>query len=118
MSEMVQMEKTLDRIEREFRRHGLWERPTAYPPQVRMRLNWPKEVIKVAEILNRIQFIRAQPALRRFYGPSRDTAVQAFYYDYLTLEERIYFVGQQLKRLLSDLELLPHFSRSELELVH
>ena len=118
MSEIVQMERTLDRIEQEFRRHGLWERPSAPPPRVKVRLNWPKEVINVADILNRIQLIRAQPTLRRLFGPGRDTAIQAFSYDYLTLQERTYFVGQQLKRLMSDLELLPHFSRSELEVLH
>ena len=73
---------------------------------------------EAAEVLNRILLIRSLPTLHRLFGPARETSVQAFYWDHLTLGERQYYVRQQLKRLLADLELLPHFHRSEFDLLN
>jgi len=108
--------KVMDQIEHQFRFHGLWLAPECEYPRIRIRERWSPKVKKLAEILNRIFYIKALPDVCRLYGPPKEEDRMEFLYDSTTLEYRIEYVENLLKRLIDELELLPQFDRTVIDL--
>jgi len=106
----------LDEIEHQFRFHGIWQRPEEEYPRIHIRPEWKPSVAKLAEILNQIFYIRSLPAVTRLYGPLQDGVGDEFLYDYTSPEERQEYVENALSRLVAELELLPQFDPTLLDI--
>jgi hypothetical protein len=114
MAEVEKIEESLEKIEKQFHKHGLWRRPEGRPPEVRILNNWDDKEREIAKILNRIFYVRSLPACTHMFGEARDSATFAFTHDCKTTRDKIEFVRVQLNQLISDLAMLPKLDRTSM----
>ena len=116
MSKPDGMTKVLEQIEHQFRFQGIWQPPDEEYPKIRIRPDWKPNMVNLAETLNRIFYIRSLPAVARLYGPVPDSSADEFLHDFSTVEERREYVENALRRLVDELDLLPQFDATLLDL--
>jgi hypothetical protein len=109
--------KTIEKIEKKFKFHGMWGNPYIPPPKIPIRPEWPDDIQKAAEVLNRIFYVRSLPDCSRLFGPVRESAVEAFQHDYNTPMEKVNYARNQLNSLIMDLGIVPGIDKSDLERV-
>jgi len=106
MVDVNELIDVIEKIEHQFRHHGLWLNPYIPPPKINIRDDWDEGSRVSAEVLNRIFWIRSMPDCSRLFGPVRESAIEAFLYDYGSGAERINYARNQLNLLIADLGLL------------
>ncbi len=114
MADVNEMVKAVERIEGQFRHHGMWLNPYIPPPKIHLREDWDPQTRTAAEILNRIFYIRSMPDCSRLFGPVRESAIEAFLYDYAGAAEKVNYARNQLNLLIADLGMLPRLDKSQL----
>ena len=115
MVNLLQLEAELLKIEKTFRRHGKWRKPACRPPEIRIQQGWEPLVCKVAEILNRIFYIRSLPACAGMFGPVRETCPQLLLQTRKSDLDKMELARTQFNQLVSDLRMLSIFSDSTIE---
>lgn len=114
MVDVNEMVEVVDRIEGQFRHHGMWLNPYIPPPRIPIRDDWDAQTRTAAEILNRIFWIRSVPDCSRLFGPVRESAIEAFLYDYAGPAEKVNYARNQLNLLIADIGMLPRIDKSQL----
>ena len=113
MADISEMMEVVGKIEGQFRHHGMWLNPYIPPPRISIREDWDTSTRKAAEILNRIFWIRSLPDCSRLFGPVRESAIEAFLYDYPTPDEKVNYARNQLNLLIADIGMLPRIDKSQ-----
>ena len=108
---------TIEKIEHQFHHHGMWQNPYIPPPKIQILRDWDPDTRGAAEVLNRIFYVRSMPECARLFGPVRESAVEAFQYDYPTASERVNYARNLLNLLISDIAMLPRLDLSDISRV-
>lgn len=113
MVDLNELIKVLEKIEGQFRHHGMWINPYIPPPKISIRDDWDANSRIAAQVLNRIFYVRSMPDCSRLFGPVRESAVEAFLYDYPNGAERVDYARNQLNLLIADIGMLPRLDKSQ-----
>jgi hypothetical protein len=114
MADIQQVSNEIQKIENQFHRHGLWRRPVVKPPKIEIRQNMDEETREVAEVLNRILWIRSLPACTKMFGPAKAGISFAFDHDCKSTSARVELARIQLNSLIGDLGMITQISLASL----
>jgi len=117
MVNLLHLDAELLKVEKTFKRHGKWRKPAIRPPEIRIQEGWEPLEKSVAEILNRIFYIRSLPICAGMFGPCRETQPHLLLSTRKSDMDKVELARAQFNQLVSDLRMLPIFSGSTIERV-
>jgi len=112
MPTVEQLTDTITKLEKLFRKNGLWRRPEVRPPVVPIRGSWDETTQEAAKLINRVFHVRCLPACARMFGGVNESAVFAFIHDNKSEREKLDYIKRQVNQLISDVGMLPNMDTS------